>query len=858
MALPHLLVGLWQRRGANLFFVLTTIAVIGIALGELSMMHTQSVEQFVRAQRWMHLAVFGLVVGLVGFVSLYFRTATLWLGLTVCAVRFVALVVNFASPVSLNFREITGLRHLHFLGDEVSAPVGVVSPWTHLGELSSLLMLVYVIDASVRSWRLGTAEGRRRAVVVGGSIILFVLVAAGGSALTHRQIIHVPYLISLPFIAILAATAFELGSDLFRAGQVARELQHSEASLQESEERFRIMANAAPVLLWMSGPDKLCTFFNKSWLDFTGRRMDQEIGVGWTEGVHPADFEKCLEVYETAFDLREPFVMQYRLRRHDGEYRQLTDNGVPRYNVAGDFRGYIGACVDITDLFNQERALREFEERVTLAAETAHLGVWEINTETGAVWMSDKARELFQLDPETPLNHSVIQERVHPDDRARRDSMVQEAVKTHGGYEIEYRILLRDGAVRWIGARARCVRDENGALTRLLAVSMDVTARKRAEENLVQLSQRNELILNSAAEGILGLDLEGNHTFVNPAAARMLGYEPGELIGRPSHSLWHHTKADGTPYPKEQCAIYAAYRDGTVHTLSTEVFWRKDRTSFPVEYSSTPVFDRGRLVGAVVTFMDISERKAAEQEARQRREQIALLSRASLLGEMTASLAHELNQPLSAIVSNANAGMRFIDKGKVDPVELREILADVVADGRRANEIIRNVRSAIKKGSAIRGAINLNDVVRNVAHMVQPDAISHLCEVHTSLAEDLPIIEGDPTQIQQVMVNLVSNAFEAMRDAPPSRRKVEISSERNAEGAICVSVRDHGPGIPETVHGRLFEHFFTTKDEGLGMGLAIVRSIVEAHGGKIEAENADGGGARFYFLLPAAKNNNTV
>ncbi len=245
--------------------------------------------------------------------------------------------------------------------------------------------------------------------------------------------------------------------------------------------------------------------------------------------------------------------------------------------------------------------------------------------------------------------------------------------------------------------------------------------------------------------------------------------------------------------------------------------------------------------------------RQAEEEAHGHRKQINLLSRVSLLGEMTASLAHELYQPLSAIITNANAGMRSIDKGKENPGTLREILVDVEADGRRAHEIIRNVRNTIKKSHPTLRRINLNELVGKVAHIVRPDAVACSCDVETSLATDLPLIEGDPVQIQQVLVNLVSNALDAMRQTAPDRRKVEISTAGNGDNEVRLSVRDHGTGIRTEVHERLFDRFFTTKEQGLGMGLAIVRSIVESHGGEIRAENVPDGGARFYFTLPVKK-----
>lgn len=243
----------------------------------------------------------------------------------------------------------------------------------------------------------------------------------------------------------------------------------------------------------------------------------------------------------------------------------------------------------------------------------------------------------------------------------------------------------------------------------------------------------------------------------------------------------------------------------------------------------------------------------AEDDARRQREQINLLSRVSLLGEITASLAHELNQPLSAIIANANAGMRFIDTGRDDPGTVHEILTDVVSDAHRAHGIIQNVRNTIKKGDPTRRQINLNELVTKVAHVLRPDAVGYSCDIETSLAEDLPSIEADPVQIQQALVNLVSNAFDAMQQTPLDQRKVQISTAGNGDGKVRLSVRDHGAGIHSEVHEHLFEQFVTTKEQGLGMGLAIVRSIVEAHGGKIAAENVTDGGARFHFTLPVTK-----
>jgi signal transduction histidine kinase len=205
---------------------------------------------------------------------------------------------------------------------------------------------------------------------------------------------------------------------------------------------------------------------------------------------------------------------------------------------------------------------------------------------------------------------------------------------------------------------------------------------------------------------------------------------------------------------------------------------------------------------------------------------------------------------LAGLLSNASAGQRFIDKGDVDLREIRELLGDIIADGRRASDVVRGIRGMIKKGQVAHRSMDLNEVVIAAVHMVSPDALLRSCQLETSLDSNLPVIEGDQVQLQQVLLNLVINAFDAMRDIPVSKRKVVIATQSNGDGTVRMSVRDYGAGVSEEMQDRLFDPFFSTKTEGLGMGLAIVRSIVESHGGTNTAKNADDGGARFEFVLP--------
>ncbi|MFL6553590.1 MAG: PAS domain-containing protein, partial [Chthoniobacterales bacterium] len=492
-----------------------------------------------------------------------------------------------------------------------------------------------------------------------------------------------------------------------------------QSELRESESRFRIVADAAPVLIWMAGVDKLCTFFNKPWLQFTGRSIDQELGNGWAEGVHHDDLQKCLAVYTQAFDARQPFVMQYRLRRNDGEYRWISDQGVPRQDPQGRFAGYIGSCVDVTELVNKDQALRESEERMRVAAEAVNLGIWEWDLSKDEIWATNARRALLGL----PASGKIALEdficRLHPDDRDRVRHTIDDAIHSDRDFDSEYRLILPDGIVRWMSMRGSVHFDDAGKPTRLLGISIDIT-----------------------------------------------------------------------------------------------------------------------------------ERKQAELDAQRGRAELSHLSRVALIGEMSASIAHELNQPLAGILSNAAAGQRFMDKGDVNLREIREMLGDIIADGRRASDVVRGIRGMVKKKQVERRSVDLNEVVMEALRMVSPDAVLRSCQLETSLDANLPVIEGDPVQLQQVLLNLVINAFDAMRDTAPSKRNVFIATQSNGDGTVRASVRDHGVGIAEDMRDRLFDPFFSTKTEGLGMGLAIVRSIIEAHGGTITAENVDDCGARFEFALP--------
>jgi PAS domain S-box-containing protein len=402
-----------------------------------------------------------------------------------------------------------------------------------------------------------------------------------------------PFVYSSPAENVFSLQMFLMAVSLpmlLLAGLVEEQRQKALA-LGESEALFRSLADTAPVLIWISGVDKLHSFFNKAWLDFTGRLPEQELGYGWTDGLHRDDFNRYLEIYLNSFNAREEFSAEFRLRRHDGEYCWLLVRGVPRFGIDGAFLGYIGSAIDIT------------------------------------------------------------------------------------------------------------------------------------------------------------------------------------------------------------------------------------------------------------------ARKAAEVQLRQQRADLAHMTRVTTMGELAASLAHELNQPLTAILSNAQAAQRFMAHEPANIDELRAILQDIVHDDSRAGEVIHRIRELLRKETREFVVLDLATVISAVVALLHSDAILNNVRVTLELTQKLPQVRGDQIELQQVLLNLLLNAFDAMSNARAFNREVAVWTEIGAD-SVRVAVRDSGPGVSGDIIDRIFEPFFTTKREGIGMGLCICRSIIDSHGGRLWAENNPDGGATFYFTIP--------
>jgi two-component system sensor kinase FixL len=263
--------------------------------------------------------------------------------------------------------------------------------------------------------------------------------------------------------------------------------------------------------------------------------------------------------------------------------------------------------------------------------------------------------------------------------------------------------------------------------------------------------------------------------------------------------------------------------------------------------------EEGNLLETIGVTLDVSAQKQADLQLQHQREEMAHRNRVSLMGEMTASFAHELNQPLTAIANNASAARRFIEHGNIDPALLQQLLQDMVADSQRAGEVIRGIRSLVRKETSVQALLDVNSVITETVRLVSTDVLSRESVVTTELDPQLPKVKATLVQIQQVLLNLIVNALDAMEGLPPAERRIVIKTRSDKGDVVEVSVRDFGTGLPKDQPDKVFDHFFSTKQKGMGMGLTIVRSIIEAHGGTIMAENAPDRGASMIVRLPAAR-----
>jgi two-component system sensor kinase FixL len=490
------------------------------------------------------------------------------------------------------------------------------------------------------------------------------------------------------------------------------------------------------------------------------------------------------------------------------------------------------------------------KEHFRLRIEGFGVGTWDLDLSTRELEWSDTTRSLFGVAREQPVTYEMFLSLLEPSDRDRTDQAIQKIAETGGNLDISFRVGGKPGSSQWIRARGGLVKDEAGVPRHLGGIVLDIEEEKHLEEALRTRESHLRSILDTVPDAMIVINGSGIVQFFSTAAERLFGYAEQEAIGKNVSELMP------MPDRARHDGYLARYRStGERHIVGIGRIvsgQRRDRTTFPMHLSVGEMQSGGETyyTGFV---RDLTEHQQTQARMQELQSELVHISRLTAMGEMASALAHELNQPLAAI-SNYMKGSRRLLAGNIDPntPKIENAMDRAAEQALRAGQIIRRLRDFVSRGESEKRVESLSKLIEEAGALGLAGAREQNVQLRFNLNPEFDLVLVDRVQIQQVLVNLFRNALEAMAQSP--RRELVASNAKIGDDMIEVDVSDTGHGFPDDVKASLFQTFFTTKETGMGVGLSISRSIIEAHGGRMWAESNSAGGATFRFTLPAASN----
>ncbi|ANW02850.1 hypothetical protein LMTR13_24530 [Bradyrhizobium icense] len=487
--------------------------------------------------------------------------------------------------------------------------------------------------------------------------------------------------------------------------------------------------------------------------------------------------------------------------------------------------------------------MRRREELLEQAQRIAHVGYWERDLRTERITFSDEACRIFGLAPrEGTIAIEEVTERLHPEDRAIWRSAVAHTLRGGSRCDLDYRIVRPDGEVRFVHSQGDLTRDASGRPLSLFGAVQDVTDLKRAEH-------LTQLVFERSPDAICIIGRDYRYQRVNPGFERISGRSAKDVIGMHVADVLGTTVFEQTVKPKQdRCFAGEEVR-------YADWFTYPDARRY-ISISHSPLRSKSDRVEAILAiFHDLTDYALASEALRSAQAELAHANRVATTGQLTASIAHEVNQPIAAVIMNAQAALRWLGADPPNLQEVRQSLDLIVDNGARAGEVVSGIRGLLKKAPPRKNSIDINSAVLDVIVLTRSEVLKHGLFLQTDLAKSLPLVEGDRIQLQQVILNLIMNAVDAMSSLANDAKELRISTSSDASDRVLVSVQDTGPGVDPNTADRLFEAFYTTKPDGMGMGLVICRSIIEAHGGRLWVTANEPRGAVFQFSLPAKQHD---
>ncbi len=661
-----------------------------------------------------------------------------------------------------------------------------------------------------------------------------------------------------------------------------------EAGALRITQEFQATLDLIPALAWRARADGFTDYLNRRWLEYTGASLEQALGWQWLALIHADDVPGLRDIWRKALESGKPGEAEARIRRRDCVYRWFLIRAVPSRNNTGAIVAWYGINTDIEELKAAEFARRQRKAMLVDAArlqetlDSIPTLAWRARADGFREYLNQRWLDYTGFTLQQALGWQWMNA-VHPDDRNQLAAAWQALPVGPKTNEVEARLRRSDGTYRWFLFRAQPVYDENGALVGWHGTNDDIEDRKRAENELRINEQRYRELFNYTPVGLLEIDarkrtemlddlhregvtdveayLNANPDFerraidasiikdVNPQTVEMLGArEATDLIGLSTARLLSMS-ADGL-----RAGTVSRFRGDKLFQHEIKVETLDGRAIDVVLTVARPDVSRNFLA-----LTDITKRKAAEDALRESERryhevqmELANVNRVATIGHLSASIAHEVNQPLSGIVTNASTCARMLAADPPNIAGALETARRAIRDANRAADIITRLRTLFAKKETSNELVNLNEASTEIISLSHREFQRGGVIVRSEFTDNLPPIKGDRIQLQQVLLNLIQNGLDAMGTVDNRLKQLIITTAKVEPDNVSVAVQDSGPGVdPENLE-RIFEAFYTTKSDGLGMGLSICRAIIEAHGGKLWAATAAPQGTVLQFTLPAA------
>ncbi|RWY80489.1 PAS domain S-box protein [Rhizobium leguminosarum] len=616
-----------------------------------------------------------------------------------------------------------------------------------------------------------------------------------------------------------------------------------------AERELRLSWDTLPAHAWHTRPDGTLEAVNREWSGYSGLTEEESSGFGYMRVFHPDDIQKVTEVWMRSLSQEVPGEVETRMMRADGKARFFVIRTVPIRDENGKVIRWYGINIDVEDLKDAEREIARTAAALAEGQKMSRTGSWSWRPGNDSFSWSDECARIFGMDPnERQPSFAAMLERVHPDDRTAIEPTDASPESWPGDTQNEMRIVVPDGTITFVESRTRIVRDPAGTVVEYVGTVRDITESKLAQDRIQESERRYAATLSSIGDAVISTDDKGRLMFINPVAEKLTGWTQIDAAERPVGEVFQLIGETRELVGDPVSEVLAREVDpliGIQYALRS-----KAGSELIIDVSGAPIIDsRGDMKGAVLVFRDMTQRNETADALRRSKEDLARMSRLTAIGELAVSVAHEMNQPLMAIVTNAAASMSWLEGKPPNIEEATQAIGWVLRDGHRAGEVLSGILALARNSRPKIEPLSVRGVIEEVLQLTKNELRQRGVVVETVYDNAADAVTGDRIQLQQVLINLVMNGADAMTSLVDERRVLHVATKRLSDGLTQVSVSDNGVGLDPDTAERAFEAFFTTKATGIGMGLSICRSIIEAHGGHIWVTTEKGEGSTFTFTL---------